>query len=84
MTATLRYLSIKQVAELTGCHVNLVQRWIKEGVLRAHDVGSVKATRPTYRISIEDLEAFLECRSSTEAPKPKRRRRKRGAVTEYF
>jgi Helix-turn-helix domain len=70
-------------SQLGGMKVEGVLEWIHDGSLRA--VNTSKGKRPTWKISPEDLAAFLEKRKSGPREKPvKRRMRSASAVTKYF
>ncbi len=49
-----RYQTVKEVADLLKVSEVTVRRWIKDGELRAIDVGK------GWRIGSDDLDAFLE------------------------
>ncbi len=49
-----QYRTVKQVADLLQVNEVTVRRWIKDGELRAIDIGKV------WRIGPDDLDAFLE------------------------
>lgn len=49
-----QYQTVKDVADLLKVSEVTVRRWIKEGDLRAIDIGK------GWRISAEDLDAFLD------------------------
>ena len=78
------YKSAAERAEQINASVELIYGAIKSGDLLASNVGGPQ--RPTYRISDEDWEAFLEARKSRPAPgMPRRpRRQKLSGVTEFF
>lgn len=57
-----RLMNPKEVAEELNIGVATVWKWIKNGELPAISLSTEKARRKEYRISSEDLEAFLENR----------------------
>lgn len=56
-----------------------VRTWILSGALPAVNLASAGRSRPRWRVSPTDLEAFLEARRHKPRAKPIRRRRK-GAI----
>ena len=52
-----------------------VRKWIAEGWLPAVDMRSPGTSRPRWRISESDFEAFVKRRSNAPTPSPRRRRR---------
>lgn len=78
------YLTPAQIAERLAVTHDRVLDWIASRELPAHLVGRQRnAKRPTYRVSVDDLDSFL-LRRRTEVPAPKRRKRKLPPVTKYF
>lgn len=63
-------LSAHDVAQLLGIDRAIVARWIHAGDLVARNARSQKC--PLWRITWEDLSAFLECRERWMAWKPER------------
>ena len=61
-----------------------VRKWITEGWLPAVDMRSPGTSRPRWRISESDFEAFVKRRSNTPPPAPRRRRRNDAADLERF
>jgi excisionase family DNA binding protein len=63
-----------------------VLAWIRNGELKASNVGTNPSGRPTWRIAEADFDAFVERRRAVPAPAVERRvRRTRLAkVTAYF
>ncbi|MDF2710802.1 MAG: MerR family transcriptional regulator [Nonomuraea muscovyensis] len=57
-----RYYSVDQVAELLDLHVRTVRSYVRDGKLRATRIGK------QYRVTREDLEAFLGRPVSPPAP----------------
>ena len=78
-----KYLSSLVAAELLGVNDEKIRRWIADGSLKAFNVTQDASNRPRWRISEDDLRAFLETRAS-RPPEKKRRRRKREAVQEFI
>jgi excisionase family DNA binding protein len=67
-------LTPRQVADrLQLAKVDLVLKLIHRGALTASNIGVGK--RPTWRITSEDLQAFLETRQHRPPMKARRRRR---------
>lgn len=60
---TRRFMTVREVAELTQVGEATVRQWIKDGTLRAIDVGR------EWRVIPRDLEAFLD-RHATRADTP--------------
>ena len=54
-----------------------VRKWIAEGWLPAVDMRSPGTSRPRWRISESDFEAFVKKRSNSNAPTPAPQRRRR-------
>lgn len=59
-----RYRTVKEVADLLQVNEVTVRRWIKDGELRAIDIGK------GWRIGPEDLDAFLEGHATRPAVRP--------------
>ncbi|GJF09607.1 hypothetical protein NGTWS0302_14270 [Mycolicibacterium cyprinidarum] len=57
------WLSVNQVAEITGAAARTVRRWVADGRLP-----SVKVAGRTIRIHRDDLAATLQPRTPTETP----------------
>ena len=55
-------LTTTEVAERCRVKRATVIGWIKRGDLRAVDIASGKRTLPLYRVTAEDLSAFVESR----------------------
>jgi excisionase family DNA binding protein len=53
-----KMLSVQDVVERLGVHEQTVRRWIKSGELVAYALGD----RAGYRVSPQDLQAFLDRR----------------------
>lgn len=73
------YLTPPQVAKLLQTNSNKVLGWIHSGELPAIDIAQTRGGRPRWRIKAADLDAFLDRRTATPAPKQHRRRRKADA-----
>jgi hypothetical protein len=54
----------------------VIKHWIKSGELKAVNVASAAGGRPRYRVDPAELARFLLSRSTTIAPKPKRKARR--------
>ena len=72
-----RYLSPPAVAEALGCNQTKILGWIRSGELRGVNVAAKVGGRPRWRISLEDLEGFLQRRAASPVPKVARRRTRR-------
>jgi excisionase family DNA binding protein len=59
-----QYQTVKEVADLLQVNEVTVRRWIKDGELRAIDIGK------GWRIGPEDLDAFLEGHATRPAARP--------------
>jgi len=77
----LRWLTIQEVAARLHVSRDTVERWINTGSMHAVDMSSrlkKKSCRPLWRISAENLEAFLGARANktslTTPTRPPRRR----------
>jgi excisionase family DNA binding protein len=77
-------LSVRDFCERYGVSEGTVLLWIKQGEIRAVNVGRRPGARkPRWRITPEALEAFEAARTPT--PHPPRTRRKRPAdVIEFY
>lgn len=86
MAAPGTYLTVRDVADSLGLSKpDPVLAWIKAGELKAVNIATSRAGRPTWRISADELERFLAAREAVPAPKAGRRpRRKRPSVKSYF
>jgi len=82
MTASFK--TVKQVAELLRVRQHAVLSLIDSGELAAADVSLHPGGKPRWRISADDLEAFLARRTRRPEPPRRRRRRANSAVTKYF
>ena len=80
-----RVLTPPEVADQLRVSPDKVLSWIRSGELRAVNVAKRLGGRPRYRVSIEDLAAFMERRAVVPEVKVVRRRRRRDPhVTEFF
>ncbi len=59
-----QYQTVKEIADLLKVNEVTVRRWIKDGELRAIDIGK------GWRIGPDDLDAFLEGHATRPAAKP--------------
>jgi len=57
------WYTVQQIANHLEVHEQTVRRWIKEGALRAYAFGD----RAGYRVSAEDLAAFMDRRRTGHA-----------------
>lgn len=70
-----RYQTPPMVARTLGVTVGKVLEWVRSGKLRAVNL-SEGSSRPRWKISPSDLEAFLATKSNqSQNPEPKRARR---------
>ncbi|MHB1426943.1 MAG: helix-turn-helix domain-containing protein [Gemmataceae bacterium] len=68
-----RAVTTRDVARRLGVSVDKVRAWIASGELRAIDVALRRGGRPRWRITAEDLDAFLVSRSVAPVPVVRRR-----------
>jgi excisionase family DNA binding protein len=61
---TRRFMTVRDVAELAQVSETTVRHWIRDGELRAIDVGR------EFRIIPRDLEIFLDRHATRAAPEP--------------
>jgi len=54
MAKTTEYLTTTEIAQMLGVHIRTVGNWIRQGKLPAIRLGK------SYRISKQDLQAFLD------------------------
>ena len=78
------FLTPQKIGELLGVGHDKVLGFIRTGELRAIDLSTTRGKRPRWRISRDDLDAFLARRSATPPPKPRRQRRQPDDVIEYY
>jgi len=80
-----KWITPPKLAKLLGVNSNKVRGWIESGELRAVNLGN--ATRPRWRISQDELDAFVLRRTSGPKPESISRRRRRvpsGSVIQFF
>ena len=77
------FYSVKQVSELLSIRTHSVLALLHSNELRGIDVSLQPGGRPRWRISAEDLENFTN-RRTHQAATPRRRRKKRPLVKQYF
>lgn len=75
-------LTIRDVAERLNVSQEVVLTHVRAGRLKAANVG-LGSARPRWRISEDDLDAFLASRAVFVAPKQRRRRVETGGI-EFF
>ena len=83
-TTTHEYLTAPQLGKELMLGHDKVLDWIHSGELRAVDVSNKRGQRPRWRISRDDLDAFLARRSATPPPKPRHQQRQPDDVIEYY
>ena len=59
-----QYQTVKEIADLLKVNEATVRRWIKDGELRAIDIGK------GWRIGGDDLDAFIEGHATRPAARP--------------
>ncbi len=69
-----RFLTPPQVARQLGTDAGRVLIWIRSGALKAFNLS--EGGRPRWKISPEDLGAFLESKSNRTAQEPTKRARR--------
>jgi excisionase family DNA binding protein len=80
-----RWLTPPEVARRIGVMPDKILAWIHSGELRAINAATSLSGRPRYRISPEDLEAFLAARAvMPPPPKHRRAKRRQDGVTEFY
>jgi hypothetical protein len=80
-----RWFSPPQIADQLAVDAAKVLRWINSGQICAVNVATGLAGRPRWRISEEELFAFLRRRQSRPAaPLEKRRPRKMKGIVSFF
>ena len=78
-------LTPPQVAKRLRVSPDKVLAWIRSSELRAVNVATRDSTRPRYRVTINDLKAFEERRSTSAGISvPRRNRRPPTDVIEFF
>lgn len=63
----IEYLTPPEVAKLLRVRIDKVRNWIRNGDLAASNVAESPDRKPRYRVSRDDLQAFLDRR---KVPKP--------------
>jgi excisionase family DNA binding protein len=80
-----RVLTPPEVADQLRVSPDKVLTWIRSGELRAVNVVKRVGGRPRYRVSVDDLAAFMERRAVVPEVKVARRRKRRDPhVIEFF
>jgi hypothetical protein len=69
-----KYLTPPQVAKQLGTDANRVLLWIRSGALKAFNLS--EGDRPRWKVSPEDLAAFLESKSNRANQEPPTRKRR--------
>jgi hypothetical protein len=69
--------SVADVAKMFHVDVHKVHGWIQQGELCARNLATKARGRPTYRITADDLAAFLEARASTSSTARRTTQRRR-------
>jgi excisionase family DNA binding protein len=82
-TADLVFLTPPTVAKRLGVDAHRVLDWIRQGKLRAVNLGD-GAVRPRYRVDPGDLQDFLDGRAVTPPSKPANRRRRDPNVIKFY
>jgi hypothetical protein len=77
-------LTPPQIARQYGIAPEKVVAFIKSGELRAFNLAKKPGGRPRYKIAMEDLLAFLECRRVQARPRVKPRKKKQSEVIQFF
>lgn len=77
-------LSVREVAQRLGIRRHSVTDLIREGELRAVDVSLVPGGRPSWRILIDDFDAFVGRRTFEKSPPRRHKRRNHRTVKRYF
>jgi len=77
-------LTPPQVAKRLRVSPDKVLAWIRSGELRAVDVASRGASRPRYRVTLDELRVFENRRSTHSSPTPPPRRSRDTNVKRYF
>ncbi len=78
-TTRTKYLSPPEVASILEVTHHKVIAWINSGELEAYDFSENRASRPRWRISQANIDAFLERRASSPTPPVTRRQRRKKA-----
>lgn len=72
-TQVCTFLTPPQVADRLGVSSEKVINWILAGELKGCNLAAKSSSRPRYRVSEDDLTAFLDSRSAAVSGKPTRR-----------
>ena len=78
------WVSPPALAEELGIAVEKVIRWIEHGELNAVNVATTTTGRPRWRISEEDVGAFLLSRKNQPVVKVQRRRKTRKNEVTFY
>jgi transposase len=78
------FLTPPAIAKRLRVKPSKVIAWIKRDELVAIDVSENRGRRPRWRIAPEELQRFLESRSSRHPARAARRRKPVAAVLEFF
>lgn len=62
-------LTVPEVAKFLRVRRDKVLSWIRSGRLRGFNVAETETGRPTYRVSAEELEAFINVRMPYQPPR---------------
>jgi excisionase family DNA binding protein len=62
-------LTVPEVAKLLRVSPDKVLSWIRSGRLRGFNVAETETSRPKYRVSPEELEAFINVRMPFQPPR---------------
>lgn len=82
---TAKYFTPPEVARQLGVKPSKIIGFITREELRAIDVSERGSKRPRWRVSPDDLKAFLASRSNQKPAAPvARRRRARAPLVDYF
>jgi hypothetical protein len=78
-------LTTAAIAERFGVNFGKVCEWIRAGELKAINVAQNRSSRPKYRVTQEQLDAFERSRTigAPEKPSPRRKRGTAEAVPNY-
>ena len=77
-----QYFTIDEAAEFVRCSGSHIRRHVLGGTLPASNIGT--ADGPDYRVSREDLVAWMEKRKGGAFPPPKRGKKSRPQVTSRY
>ena len=82
-----QWFTVSEVAERFQVSRNTVGRWVCAGLLPAIDVSpnsKVGAHRPSWRISSDNLKAFVESRVSSPPLSPKAKPHRKVGIIEFI